>query len=353
MTLNTISISMSEIWRHLVVRTQKASDLYFWTRVLTFDLQRLKDLTLGSFTGSWRCSFSSCKKHASIRTATLALRGALKPECWGGFRRGGVFFSRCCPEVQLSLKAQTGFDASFLVGWMGTVGREEEPSILPRTGPAVHPASLCIRMTQRFLVRRFSEWGEKWGMWLDSDSSRTLWIPETAAGKKKKKRCSFCGERGFSLLPNSTRAGNPVQRAAGIGKKPGKLTIAWRNNGGKKGNNSAVSALITSTAFVFVPFWWESGCVVQNRLIIIIYFSQIPPITGSWKLRADLLEPITGTREGKIFSCCCFFLLLRPPAAALRSAHISDATSWSLTFNPPPPRPSDPWLLNDSCLSSI
>lgn len=92
-----------------------------------------------------------------------------------------------------------------------------------------HPLdSLCIRITERWLVNQVGNGKANW------ECGWFLTLPERSAfqktemtenlGKnvnqqrKKEKCCSFCGKRGFSLLPNSTSAGNPIQRAAGISK---------------------------------------------------------------------------------------------------------------------------------------
>lgn len=184
-------------------------------------------------------------------------------ECWGDFWHKDLvehFCGRYCPEVQLLLKAQTGFDVSFLVCWMGTVGREKEPSILHQTAWPSTPLALH-QNNQALACQPGWEWKGKLGMWLVSDAFersefQRAEMPENLGKnvkqqRKKEKCCSFCGKRGFSLLPNSTSAGNPIQHAAGIRK-------IWKMNHhikktSKNKNNSAVSTLITSTSFV-VPF---------------------------------------------------------------------------------------------------
>lgn len=73
-----------------------------------------------------------------------------------------VMSGRCCPEVQLLLEAQTGFHASIHVGWMGTVGSEKEPSIHSFIRESHYqPGSLCIRITQRWLVNQVGSAGRR------------------------------------------------------------------------------------------------------------------------------------------------------------------------------------------------
>lgn len=87
------------------------------------------------------------------------------------------FCGRCCPKVQLSLKAQSGFDVSFLVRWMGTVGREKEHSILHLT--AWTATRLTLHQKNWALACQPGwEWERKLGMWLVSDASWTFWIPK-------------------------------------------------------------------------------------------------------------------------------------------------------------------------------
>lgn len=112
-------------------------------------------------------------------------------ECWVDLRHKELvecFCGSCCPEVQLLLKAQTGFDASFLVGWMGNVGCEKEPSILHWTAwPSTHALH---QNNQAFACQPGWE-GEEWpGMWLVSEFQRTqmrIWerMPNSRGGERK------------------------------------------------------------------------------------------------------------------------------------------------------------------------
>lgn len=69
--------------------------------------------------------------------------------CWMRLSQRG----RYCPVVQLLLEAQTGFDATIHLGWMGTVGSQKELSIQAFIEqPRYQHSSLCIRMTERLLV---------------------------------------------------------------------------------------------------------------------------------------------------------------------------------------------------------
>lgn len=141
-------------------------------------------------------------------------------ECWEDLWHKELvecFCGSCCPEVQLLLKAQTGFDASFLVGWMGNVGCEKEPSILHGTAwPSTHALH---QNNQRLPVNQVGNGksDRECGWFLNSKEHRWESGKEckTAAGRKC---CSFCSKRGFSLLPNSTSTGNPIQHTAGIRK---------------------------------------------------------------------------------------------------------------------------------------
>lgn len=104
------------------------------------------------------------------------------------------FCGRCCPEVQLLLKAQTGFDVSFLVCWMGTVGREKEPSILRQTA---WPCTwLTLHQNNQSLACQPGWEGEgELGMWLVCDASSTLWIPKDRHDWESGKECKTAAEK--------------------------------------------------------------------------------------------------------------------------------------------------------------
>lgn len=122
---------------------------------------------------------------------------------------------RCCSEVQLLFEAQTGFDASFQPGWMGTVGSEKEPSIHCTQG-VLHQNNPAFACQPGWL------WGETAGIWFISDAAwmqikefLKLWplricskILKIAA--KKRKRLQLFSWRGFALSPNNMSNGNPV-----------------------------------------------------------------------------------------------------------------------------------------------
>lgn len=180
----------------------------------------------------------------------------LKLECWGDFWHKDLverFCGRCCPKVQLLLKAQTGFDVSFLVCWMGTVGCEKEPSILHQTAWPSTPLALH-QNNQALLVNQVGNGKRNWECgWFLTLSQRSEFqrteMPENLGKnvkqQRKKEKCySFWGKRGFSLLPNSTSAGNPVQRAAET-RQIRKVNHHIKKTSKNK-SNSAVSALYLS-----------------------------------------------------------------------------------------------------------
>lgn len=130
----------------------------------------------------------------------------------------------CCPEVQLLLKAQTGFDASFLVGWMGNVGCEKEPSILHRTAwPSTHALH---QNNQAFACQPGWEWEEWPGMWLVSESQRTqmrIWERmQNSRGGKKKNAAAFVVKEDF-LYCQTARA---LVIPSNILQESGKI---WKN----------------------------------------------------------------------------------------------------------------------------
>lgn len=89
-------------------------------------------------------------------------------------------------------------------------------------------------------------------MWLVSDASQTLCIPETAA-EKKKNAAAFVVKEDFLYYQTVREPVIPSNTLLESGGKR-KINHHTEKQWGKRGNNSGVSALITSTAFVFVPF---------------------------------------------------------------------------------------------------
>lgn len=165
--------------------------------------------------------------------------------------------------------------------------------------------SLCIRIRQRW------EWEGNWECgWSQTLPERSDFQQDRedcesgkeckTAAEKTEKCCSFCGKRGFSLLPNSTSAANPVQRAAGIRKTlkiNHHIKKRWKNK-----NNSSASALITSASFVFDSFLRRIRLVLLlHRPEIIRGFFLLEPTNQELqKKRAGRGEPITGRSKETI-----------------------------------------------------